>query len=122
MGRLVLIFDDPLIDTDFNVIQGIVFASGYSLLASSSLFKLSFFSLFFCLFLRDVPCDELDSLERVEREEEAKPHILHRRVRYLEQEDIVAELLQGREWLQFLKLGRFLELECLEATGLGGKG
>ena len=116
---LFFIFDLS-VNTDFDVALGIVFASEH--LLSGSLLKLRLFGLFTYLLLGEVPCDEFDSLENVERKEEAKPHILHRRIRHMEQEDIEAELLQGREWLQFLKLGRFLELECLEATGLGGKG
>ena len=68
-----------------------------------------------------VPEDELDSLEHVQREEEAQANVLHRRVRNVEQEHIERERLHSRQRLQLLELRSLLALECLESGSLAGQ-
>ena len=68
-----------------------------------------------------VPEDELEALEAVEREEEAQAHVLHRRVRNVEQEHIEYKRLQCRQRLQLRKLGSLLALEGHEPACLAGQ-
>ena len=68
-----------------------------------------------------VPEDELEALEAVEREEEAQAHVLHRRVRNVEQEHIERERLHSRQRLQLLELRSLLALQCLESHSLAGQ-
>ena len=61
---------------------------------------------------------KLETLEQVQREEEAKADVLHHCVRNVEQDHVEAEREESDQWLKLLQLGGLLAFEGHEPARL----